>query len=164
MSDRLFVAVIGEPKAGKSTTWNTLFGRKVKTSGLPRLLEINSRESAEVFLVSGSNEERRQYAQKILKNINCRIVLCSVQYTEEAFDRTWSYVFAEGFAIYAQWLNPGHSGAQTWDRLGLANILCSKGAVFSVRDGRAGTRMLNSRIEEIRQFIHGWAAARHLLQ
>ena len=33
----------------------------------------------DVFVVSGSNEEKKRYAQKVLENVDCRIVLCSVQ-------------------------------------------------------------------------------------
>jgi hypothetical protein len=189
MADRLFVAVIGERNAGKSTTWNTLFGRKVNTGKKPRSLSVYSAESVDVrlvsgsneennrdlaevlppseldvFVISGSNEEKERYAQKVLDDVDCRIVLCSVQYVEGAFERTWDYVFSEGFAIYAQWLNPGHQGVATWDRLGLANRLLAHGAVLSIRDGRDGNARLQARVEEIRQYIHGWAVPRELLK
>ena len=108
MADRLFVAVIGGRKAGKSTTWNSLFGHRVKSGPQPRTLPLNRSEQTQVFLISGSPEERRLYAKDVLENVDCRIVLCSVQYSEIASERTWSYVFEAGFAIYAQWLNPGH--------------------------------------------------------
>jgi hypothetical protein len=123
MADRLFVAVVGTRKAGKSTTWNTLFQRDVRTGREPRALQLGAGISTEVFLISGSNEERHQYAGEVLDNVNCRIVLCSVQYTDGAFDSTWKYVFDERFAIYAQWLNPGYNREECWDRLGLVNTL-----------------------------------------
>lgn len=189
MNDRLFVAVIGERNAGKSTTWNTLFGRTVKTGKKARSLNVSAvdfvdlrlingsneekcRNLAEVlvpdeldvFVISGSNEEKKRYAQKVLENIDCRIVLCSVQYVEEAFERTWDYVFSEGFSIYAQWLNPGHYGRETWDRLGLINRLLDHNAVVSKRDGREDDTRLRARVEEIRQHIHGWAAPRGLVR
>jgi hypothetical protein len=189
MTDRLFVAVIGERNAGKSTTWNTLFGRTVNTGKKPRRLDVYRAESVdahlvngsneerhrnlsevltlyqtEIFVVSGSNEEKKRYAQKVLNNVDCRIVLCSVQYVEEAFERTWNYVFAEHFSIYAQWLNPGYQGAETSDRLGLVNRLLAHDAVLSIRDGREDDARLHARVEEIRQYIHSWAAARGLLR
>ena len=103
MIERLFVAVIGSRNAGKSTTWNTLFGREVKTGKQPRTLRLHDDgRSTEVFLISGSNEEKHRYAADVLDNIDCRIVLCSVQYVEEAFDSTLNHIFTEGFAIYAQ--------------------------------------------------------------
>lgn len=189
MADRLFVAVIGERNAGKSTTWNTLFGRTVNTGKKARSLNVFAVDSVDVrlingsneekrrnlsevladteldvFIISGSNEEKKRYAQKVLENIECRIVLCSVQYGEEAFERTWGYVFSEGFSIYAQWLNPGHHGGEAWDRLGLVNRLLAKNAVVSIRDGREEGARLHARVEEIRQYIHGWAAPRGLLR
>jgi hypothetical protein len=163
MMDRLFVAVIGNRNSGKSKTWNTLFGREVRTGKEPRRLQLAEGQSTEVFLISGSNEEKHRYAADVLANVDCRIVLCSVQYIDEAFELTWRHVFAEGFAIYAQWLNPGHDGHEHWDGLGLVNRLLRQGGVMSIRDGRDGNDLLDRRVEEIRQHIHGWAAARDLV-
>jgi hypothetical protein len=188
MADRLFVAVIGERNAGKSTTWNTLFGRTVNTGKKARSLNVFAADSVnvrlisgsneekhrnlsgvlaptelDVFVISGSNEEMKRYAQKVLENVDCRIVLCSVQYVEEAFERTWDYVFSENFSIYAQRLNPGHHGDEIWDRLGLINRLLAHDAVVSIRNGREDNTRLRARVEEIRQYIHGWASPRGLL-
>jgi hypothetical protein len=136
----------------------------VRTGKEPRKLSLHDDGlSAEVFLISGSNEERGRYAAEVLDNIDCRIVLCSVQYTYEAFESTWHHIFNEDFAIYAQWLNPGHDGVEHFDRLGLVNILLERAAVISIRDGRAGADRLQYRVEEIRQYVHGWAAARGLV-
>ena len=165
MGDRLFVAVIGSRNSGKSTTWNRLFGHEVRTGKEPRKLWLDDEGHAtEVFLISGSNEERKKYAEAVLEDVDCRIILCSVQYVEEAFESTWDYIFSEGFMIYAQWLNPGHSGEEQWDGLGLVNRLLQHDAVVSLRDGRAGTDKLRYRVEELRDFIHGWASARGLVQ
>ena len=116
MGDRLFVAVIGSRNSGKSTTWNRLFGHEVRTGKEPRKLWLDDEGHAtEVFLISGSYEERKKYAEAVLEDVDCRIILCSVQYVEEAFESTWDYIFSEGFMIYAQWLNPGHSGEEQLD-------------------------------------------------
>jgi hypothetical protein len=120
-----------------------------------------SRPHLNVFLVSGSNEEKKRYAQKVLEDVNCRIVLCSVQYTAEAFERTWDFVLDQGFRVYVQWLNPGYRADESYDHLGLVNRLLSDQAVVSIRDGR---KHLTERTEELRQFIHGWAAARSLVE
>lgn len=64
MSNRLFVAVLGNQHSGKSTTWNELFGKKVSTGNRPRILKLSRSECVEVFLISGSNEERGKYAGK----------------------------------------------------------------------------------------------------
>lgn len=163
MKDVLFVAVVGEQNAGKSETWNTLFDGIVRSSAKPHSLEVATGEFAEVLLISGSHKERDLFAKKTLKNLPCRIVLCSVQYEEDEFRRTWNYVFDQGFRIYAQWLNPGHTGREYFDRLGLMSRLVAHNAVVSKRDGTDSKYRLLQRVEEIRQFIHGWAAARSLL-
>jgi hypothetical protein len=117
----------------------------------------------EVFLISGSNEEKHRYAADVLENVDCRIVLCSVQYSREAFDSTWNHIFADGFAIYGQWLNPGHDGKEYFDGLGLMNILLQNEATVCIRDGQDGSDMLTHRVEEIRQYVDGWASARGLV-
>jgi hypothetical protein len=165
MADRLFLAVIGSRNSGKSTTWNHLFGHEVRTGKEPRRLWLDEEgRSVEVFLISGSNEERKKYAAEVLEDVDCQIVLCSVQYVEEAFESTWNHIFDEKFAIYAQWLNPGHNDEEQWDKLGLVNILLQHDALISIRDGRGGAEKLNFRVEEIRQFIDGWASARRLVR
>ncbi len=159
MSDRLFVAVMGNRNSGKSTTWNTLFEATVRTGKHPRKLALYGGECCEVFLVSGSPEERGEYAGDILENTDCRIVLCSVQYIENV-QATFSYVAEAGFDLYVQWLNPGFSDlGQFFDRLGLMPQLLAKGATFSIRDGKANP---HSRTEELRSFVFGWAKARNL--
>lgn len=159
MSDRLFVSVLGNRNSGKSTTWNTLFERRVKTGKSNRKLQLYGGECCEVFLVSGSPEERGDYAGDILADTNCRIILCSTQYAEAVFD-TYDFVIDEAFHIYVQWLNPGFQDAGSVpDKLGLVPRLLHHDAILSMRDGKADP---NDRTEEIRQFIFGWAKARGL--
>ncbi|WP_374614982.1 hypothetical protein [Sphingorhabdus sp.] len=159
MSDRLFVAVMGNRNSGKSTTWNTLFKGAVRTGKRARSLELYGGECCEVFLVSGSPEERGKYAGDILEDMDCKIVLCSVQYTE-AVQKTFSYVTEAGFDLFVQWLNPGFSDSIVgFDRLGLVSQLLAQGATFSIRDGHSAP---SERTEELRQFIFGWAKARDL--
>jgi hypothetical protein len=160
MANRLFVAVLGHRKAGKSTTWNELFRETVRTGKHPRMLEFKGSKCAEVFLISASNEERRQYAGAVLRKIDCRIILCSVQYIE-AGRQTFEYAVENGFDIYVQWLNPGYNDpGRYFDYLGFVNPLLDAGATLSMRDG---SRKLRSRVREIREFIHGWAQSRSLL-
>jgi hypothetical protein len=159
MTERLFVAVLGHQKSGKSTTWNTLFGATVRTGQYPRTLMLYSGECVEVFLISGSPEERQLYAGDILENQDCQIVLCSIQYSETV-RKTLDYVVEEGFDMFVQWLNPGRSDAgENYDRLGLMPWLLGHDATVSMRDGKVQP---GPRTEEIRQFIHGWAKARGL--
>lgn len=124
-----------------------------------RALTLYGGECVEVFLVSGSPEERHLYAGDILADQTCRIVLCSIQYTD-AVRRTLDFVVEEGFDLFVQWLNPGYSDAgENYDRLGLMPWLLGHEATVSMR---GGTALPGPRAEEIRQFIHGWAKARGL--
>ena len=83
MNSRLLIGLLGNRDSGKSHTWNELFGKTVKRGGNSRQLQLLLGECVEVFLVSGSFEERGEYAGDILGSQDCRIVLCSLQYTDE---------------------------------------------------------------------------------
>ncbi len=159
MQDRLLVGVLGHRDSGKSRTWDTLFGARVKTGKKPRKLELRPGESVEVFLISGSPEERQLYVGDILTDNDCRIVLCSMQYTHDVRD-TLDYFLDRGFSLYIQWLNPGFRDTDTvQDSLGLRDEILSAQSTFSVRDGRIDPE---PRVGEIREFIYGWAIFRNL--
>ena len=124
-----------------------------------RRLRLYGDECMNVFLVSGSFEERDKYAGEILDDQTCRIVLCSVQYTE-AVRKTFDYVVERDFDMAVQWLNPGYSDrGESFDRLGLTAWLIGHDASVSKRDGKA---VAVDRVEDIRQFVHGWAKRRGL--
>lgn len=160
MGDRLFIAVLGNRNSGKSTTWNSLFGRTVKTGKQSRHLTLRPGECVEVFLVSGSFEERNLYAGDVLEDQDSRIVLCSMQYTEEV-SKTLSYAKDKGFDLYVQWLNPGYSDpGESWDRLGLVNQILDAPSVLAIRSGKGNPA---GRVQEIREFIYGWATYRNLV-
>lgn len=159
MTERLFVGVLGNRNSGKSITWNTLFGTTVHTGKNTRPLPLYNGECVDVFLISGSPEERDLYAGDILENQDCRIVLCSIQYTEKV-RQTLEFATADGFDLFVQWLNPGYSDTgENYDRLGLLPWLLGHGATVAMRSGKVSP---DSRTDEIRQFIHGWAKARAL--
>jgi hypothetical protein len=114
----------------------------------------------EVFLISGSNEERGLYAGDVLKNNKARIVLCSMQYVEDV-GATLGYIFEQDFWVHIQWLNPGRNDRIEYpDYLGLGNRLLFSGANIAVRSGRDNA---NSRVRELREFIYGWASSRGLI-
>lgn len=160
MGDRLFVAVLGNRNSGKSTTWNNLFGRTVKTGKQSRSLALRPGECVEVFLVSGSFEERNLYAGDVLEDQSSRVVLCSIQYTEDVA-KTLDYVKEKGFDIYVHWLNPGYSDpGENWDRLGLVNRILDAPSVLAVRSGKVSPA---GRVQELREFIYGWAVYRGLI-
>tara|TARA_R110000787_G_C13424854_1_gene445177 strand:- start:1547 stop:2041 length:495 start_codon:yes stop_codon:yes gene_type:complete len=159
MNDRLFVGVLGNRDSGKSTTWNTLFSSTVRTGKYPRQLILSNGKCVEVFLVSGSPEERGEYAGDILSNQTCRIVLCSIQYTETV-RQTLDFVAQNGFDLFVQWLNPGYKDTgEGYDRLGLIPWLLGQDATLAMRNAQVNPI---SRTEEIRQFVHGWAEAQKL--
>jgi hypothetical protein len=162
LSDRLFVGVLGHRNSGKSRTWNELFGATVHTGKHSRMLELRRGECVEVFLISGSNEERNQYAGDVLAGLNARIVLCSMQYVDTVVD-TIKYVEDEDYWLHIQWLNPGHGepDMQYSDYLGIGNrLLFNSVATLAVRSGKDDPA---SRIREIKEHIYGWAKFRNLI-
>ena len=87
-------------------------------------------------------------------------MLCSMQYTNDVHT-TLDYLIGQDFFFYIQWLNPGYNDSgETWDRLGLVNKVVSVSSVFSIRNGKIGA---SARVQEMREFIYGWAKYRDLL-
>src|ERR1051326_8092129 len=66
---KLAVIVLGNRRSGKSTTWNMLFGRTVRTGTDLRQLYLQLDLSLSIFLVSGSPEERRLYVGDIIDDV-----------------------------------------------------------------------------------------------
>jgi hypothetical protein len=66
--DNLVVVILGGRNSGKTHTWNTMFGRTVKTGTTLRELNIGGKR-VDIFLVSGSPEERGIYIGDIIINI-----------------------------------------------------------------------------------------------
>ena len=162
MTDRLVICVLGKSKSGKSHTWNTLFRADEVRSNRTRCrcLELRPGERVEVFLVSGSPEERKKPVGDILGDQKCPIVLCSMQYTD-GVDETFDYFIRQDFFLYVQWLNPGHDDpGKSGDKLDLVDRILSERSVFSIRDGK---RNASDRVQEIREFIYGWAKYRDLI-
>ena len=159
-SDRLLVGVLGNRNSGKSHTWNLLFNRTVRRGRHPRELLLLPKECVEVFLVSGSFEERGEYAGEILENQNSRIVLCSMQYTEEV-KTTLDYFVSNDFFLYIQWLNPGFGDSYIGtDQLNIVEEILSFPSLVSIRDAQIDA---TTRVQEIREYIYGWAKYRNLI-
>ena len=159
MKSRLLIGLLGNRNGGKSHTWNELFGHTVRTGKRPRRLELLPGKCVEVFLVSGSFEERGEYAGDILGSQDCRIVLCSLQYTDKVRE-TLTYLVDQDFHLYIQWLNPGYRDAdQMDDRLGIVNEILLETSTLTIRDGKVDA---GDRVREIREFIYGWARHREL--
>ncbi len=163
MSENLLVAVIGKGNSGKSHTWNTLFGKTVRTRKNIRRLDLGSGKSVDVFLVSGSPEERKRYVGDIIDNKKPRIVLCSIQYGAKAMD-TIRWFVENDYFIFVQWLNPGfqdNTDKAYVDHLGLTEKILCKESILGIRNGRLPAVR---RVSEIRDFILGWAESRELVK
>lgn len=160
--EKLLIAVLGHSNSGKSTTWNALFGRNVKTGIYEHKLYLKSTEYVNVFLVSGSPEERHKYVGNLITVDNSRIVLCSMQYREDV-RQTIDYFVQREYQIYCQWLNPGYHDPNEhsqFDNLGVFNYLQGLNVTIGIRNGKISAL---SRVQEIREFIYGWATYKDLI-
>lgn len=161
--DNLVVSILGHRDSGKSTTWNNLFERTVRTGTDVRRLYLRPNEYIEVFLVSGSPEERETYVGEIIGSHRPRIVLCSMQYRQDV-TTTIDFFIENEYSIYCQWLNPGYCDPfdiQMFDGLGLMNYLLSHNSTVTIQNGK---ETANRRVQMIKEFIYGWALYRNLVQ
>jgi hypothetical protein len=171
MTERLLVGVMGHSNAGKSHTWTELFGAKVKTSfyGNERELWLSPKERVSVFLINGSPGERDKDVKDILNPSGCdkfespRIVLCSMQYPCDIKGTTLQYFIKQEYYLFIHWLNPGYHDPQKYnDDFGcIPYILQENNSLIGIRDGKTSP---TSRVNEIREFIRGWASIRDLLK
>ena len=123
------------------------------------MLTLSEEVDVPVFLVSGSLEERREYVGEIVGDVDARVVLCSLQYTDHARE-TINYFVDNGYKLWVQWLNPGlgDQGPQP-DTLGFVPYLLHRRATLSIRDGQVDP---SGRVREIREFLLGWSSGRRL--
>ena len=158
--ERLLLAILGNRNSGKSHTWNTLFGRTVRTGRELKRLDLTQSRYVEVFLVSGSPQERKLYIEDIIGAQDPRIVLCSIQYAQNAI-RTIDWFDSHGFSLFVHWLNPGYSDrAFLIDGLGLSHRILASPSLLGIRDGRSDA---SGRVREMKDFLYGWARSRGLL-
>lgn len=159
--EKLLIAVLGNRNSGKSYTWNTLFDSTVRTGKNERRLYFNDCEYVNVFLVSGSPEERETYVGDLITSEEPRIVLCSTQYRDDV-KATYSYFVDNGYFLFIHWLNPGHSDLDltSFDSLGLVSWLLSQQSIIGIRSGKLSA---TSRVDEMREYIYGWAKPRNLI-
>jgi len=150
----LAVTVLGHRNSGKSTTWNTLFGATVKTGKYKRRLYLNKAQYVDVFLVSGSPEERDEYVGNIITAGKPEIILCSTQYVANV-QTTYDYFFQNSYECFVQWINPGFSDVAAYpDALGLLPYLLNAGATVQMRSGKVDP---TDRVRSLKQAILGWA-------
>ena len=160
--ENLLVGVIGHQNSGKTETWKTLFGSTVRTGSNERRLYLTDHEYVNVFLVSGSPEEREAYVGDLITVENPRIVLCSMQYAENVAD-TIDYFTERNYFLNIQWINPGYKDKNElpyYDNLGIMNYISHCNSIVSIRNGKINPE---NRVNEIRDYIYGWAKFRNLL-
>jgi hypothetical protein len=160
--DNLLIAVMGARNSGKSFTWNKLFDNKVITGKNIRRLYLNESEYTEVFLISGSPQEREKNVSDIIKNCNPKIVLCSMQYIE-GVKASIDFFVEHKFQIYCQWLNPGFNDANseaTFDFNGTFNYLIGLGATVVMKNAKID---VIERVQEMSEYIYGWAKYKNLI-
>ena len=161
MNNKLAITVLGNPNSGKTETWKILFDRDVRTGSHIRRLYLNAEEYLDVFLVSGSAEERGMNIEDIIGDADPTIVLCSIQYRSDVL-RTLNYFQENGFSLFTQWINPGYSDqALIPDTLGLLSYLLYHDGTVEIRSGKDDAR---SRVREIKDFVYGWAFSRGLIR
>ncbi|WP_423910680.1 hypothetical protein [Candidatus Spongiihabitans sp.] len=158
--NKLLVSALGNKDSGKSYTWNTLFGVTVRTGKKKRRLYFNDCEYVTVFLISGSPEERKKYVGNLMI-AEPRIVLCSTQYCESS-KKTFSYFIENEYSLFVHWLNPGYSDLDRpyFDYLGIMNWLLSQQSLVGIRSGKLEAK---PRVDEIKEYIYGWAKSRNLI-
>lgn len=162
-SDKLLIGILGNASSGKTYTWNTLFGREVRTGKKLRRLYFNDTEYVSVFLLSRSPGKRRQAVSKILGKERPDIVLSSLQYQHSLLD-TLKFFRQNNYAMYIQWLNPGYEDANEFPLfydLEMINRILSDAAYLSVRNGK---KEAEPRAEAILDFLYGWAGRRGLIR
>lgn len=158
----LLVIVLGNRESGKSFTWNRLFGHRVKTGKKLRKLYLTDDEYVDVFLVSGSPEEREVDVREIINTKSKpQIVLCSMQYRKEAIKKIRWFTRSQYF-LFVHWLNPGYNDSSiVEDTLNLKEEILTSESLFGIRNGKISPR---NRLIEMRDFIYGWASSRNLLR
>jgi hypothetical protein len=162
MKNNLVIGLMGHRNSGKSTTWYELFDDRVRTGSLIRRLYLTETEYIDVFLVSGSPEERDTYVGDIVGNLRPRIILCSMQYISDVME-TVQYFIDRDYFLNIQWLNPGfhdQNNAAHSDYLGIANRILALDSTMSIRNGKDNT---DERVQEIRDYLYGWASSRNLI-
>jgi hypothetical protein len=162
MEENLLIGILGNRNSGKSTTWNTLFESTVRTGTLLRRLYLSRNEYVEVFLVSGSPEERETYVGEIITQPTARIVLCSMQYRRDVV-QTLNFFHERHFYLFIHWLNPGFHDLHhepSNDELGIVPFILRMPAMLGIRNGKLACE---PRVAEIRSFIRGWAHDRNLI-
>lgn len=162
MKKNIVIGLLGNRNSGKSSTWYELFDDQVRTGSKIRRLYLTKTEYIEVFLVSGSPEERDLYVGNIIGDLKPRIVLCSMQYIPEVIE-TVEYFINNDYLLYLQWLNPGFGDSNDiahFDYFGIVSRILTLDSIISIRNGKITP---TDRVREIKDYLYGWASSRKLI-
>jgi ABC-type dipeptide/oligopeptide/nickel transport system ATPase component len=154
MKRKLLIGVLGNEGAGKSTTWNALFGHTVHTGKNIRKLKIYDTKIP-VFLINESALERKTKLEYIMPDEDPEIVISSFLYHKDV-KSNFDYFIKRGYDIYVQWLNPGFSDPNEkalFYNEGIINYLLGFGATVAVKNGKQPPQF---RVEEIKNMIFVW--------
>ena len=165
MADRLVVGVLGNQNSGKSKTWYTLFGDGIRATHRLRWWELRPGQWVQVGLVGQSPEESRLDLNGRLDVFEAqggRIVLCSMQYVNTddvtVLDTLRCFIDRD-YTLYVQWLNPGRKGSgPVQEDPAITDTILGARSALAIRDGNADP---HNRVEEIKEFVYGWAKYRH---
>lgn len=163
MKNNLVIGLLGKPGAGKSYIWSKLFGRDVKTGKKLRKLYFNEKEYVEVFLVNVPAVKRHKYIGEIITIEKPAIILCSMDYSV-GVTNTVDYFNEQKYSMLVYWLNPGYK--EKYDpllffTLGIINRLIEIGALVGRRSGKDNPDLI---VDEIRDYLYGWAKSKKLIQ
>src|SRR5438067_1660107 len=105
---KLAVCVLGTRNAGKTETWKTLFRQNdIRTGSQLRKLQLTRGSCVDVFLISGSPQERPKTIETMLGTQLPDIILCSVQYHSNA-PNTFRFLLDHDYHLIVHRLNPGY--------------------------------------------------------
>mgnify|MGYP000852377310 CR=1 FL=1 len=149
--NKLLIAVLGNEGSGKTTTWETLFGRRVHTGKNLRNLVIQGIKIP-VFLINESPLERKTKLEYILPDDDPEIVISSFLYHKDVVEN-FEYFINRGYNIYVQWLNPGYNDKNhkaLFYNDGIINYLLRCGAIVSAKNAKNNPV---SRVNEIKNYL-----------
>ena len=85
-----------------------------------------------------------------------------MQYRKDV-TQTIDYFNERNYQIFCQWLNPGfhdQNELPQFDTLGIFNYLIGLNSTVAVRNGKMD---LKDRVQEVKEFIYGWAKYKNLI-
>lgn len=170
---KLFVVILGEPKSGKSSTWNALFERRIQKG--KKILKLSDYLQTTVYIFVSSPQENYWTKERFLKelkiaNNTSNIIFCSLQTHLTGNMNRRNVVTARevleiasknGYDIFIQWLNPG-CRSDVDNHRGIENQIIELTEIDSVI-GMKKEDAINQaeiRAEKLRIMALGWILSR----